>query len=182
MYGLLLSLVAAEFTLSLLTWSAFNAESRIEKDRDRDIRDAMAGYSSGRVIPALADLIDNVLDVRRPDESIRDALTRHDTSAALDQVVEAAATSKSPRTLESSLVRMWTCTGCSNVVVQVAAPLLLLNAILNDDVLSRTLQTVSGVALVAGMTITIVSLIAVRQLSQALTRATRAGKDAGDGA
>ena len=181
-YALLLSVIAVEITLSLLTWAAFNAESRVDKDRGADIRDATAGYSSGEVVPALARLMEDVLAVRRAGEDLRDALIRADTSSALDAVVEAAARSKSPRELGARLVRVWTLAGVANLVVQVSGPLLLLNEIVDEHVLSRTIVTASGISLIAGLAILAVALVLVRQLAVALTRATQAGKDAGDAA
>jgi hypothetical protein len=182
-YGLLVSVIAVEATLCGLTWAAFNAEARSHKDRDSDIRDAAAGYASGLVVPAIARLIDAVLDVRRsPDEPIQAALDRADTSEALKEVVSAATASSSPRQLEERLVRAWTVVGGASVLIQLSGPVLLLNQIANDELTSNTVQTISGAALSGAAAVLIVAIVVVRQLARSLTRAIRAGKDAADGA
>lgn len=181
-YALLLSTIAAEATLSALTWAAFNAEARLQKDRDTDVRDAIAGYDSGRVVPALATLIEAVLAVRRPEEPIRDALDRADISGPLDAMKDAAAASRSPREIESRAVRIWNVAGSSCVGVQLSAPILLTNAIAGEDVMSQTVQTIAGIVLSGSTAILVVAMIFVRQLTRALTRAIRDGKDAADAA
>ena len=182
-YGLLVSVIAVEATLSVLTWAAFNAESRSQKDRDSDIRDAEAGYRAGAVIPAVARMIGEVLDVRRSDdEPIQRALDRADTSEALAEVVAAATANSSPRQIEERLVRAWTVTGGATLVAQAAGPVLLFNAIANEDILSDTVQTVAGVLLSGAVAVLVVGVIVVRQLTRALSRAIRAGKDAASGA
>jgi hypothetical protein len=177
-YGLLLSVIAVEATLSGLTWASFNAESRLEKDRDRDVREATAGYQSGRVIPALATLIEEVMALRRDDEELRDTLARADTSLGLSDVVTASTASSAPRDLEGRLVKAWTTTGVACLVVQLSGPVLLLNHIANRDLLSDTLQTAALVTFIAAIAILGTALVFVRQLSRALTRAIRSGKDA----
>jgi hypothetical protein len=182
-YGLLISVIAVEATLSGLAWTAFNAEARSQKDRDSDIRDAQAGYDSGLVIPAVAHLIEAVLQVRRSDdEPIQTALDRADTSRDLREVVTAATAASSPRQIEERLIRAWTFVGGATISVQLCGPVLLLNHIADKDLTSNTIQTIAGVGLSGGVAVLVVAMVVVRQLARSLTRAIRAGKDAASGA
>jgi len=137
-YGLLLTTLGVEGTLAGLSWTAFNAEARSEKDRDSDIRDAMAGYDSGKVVPAVAQLIETVLAVRRPDEPIQNALDRADTSGPLKEVVAAATVLGSPREIEERLLKTWTSVGASTVGVQLSGPVVLFNEIFDSGLVSHT--------------------------------------------
>jgi hypothetical protein len=181
-FTLLLSTIAGEGLLSKLTWDGFNAETRIQKDSGNDIRDARAGFTSGTLVPAAAQLIDAVLRIRRPNEPIRDALERTDTSAQLDALVEAAAVSKSPREYESRLVRVWTVVGGATLALQVSGLALMINPIANKDLLSDTVQTVAIVAASGAAALLAAFLLAVRHFARQLARAIRNGKDAGRGA
>jgi hypothetical protein len=177
-YALLLAVLAVEATLSGLTWTAFNAESRLEKDRDRDIRDAVSGFESGLVVPAVAALIEVVLYVRRAREPVRDALERVDTRAALAAVVSASTASSRPRDLEGRLVKAWTVVGLATLLVQLSGPVLLCNHIANRRILSDTVGTIAGVLGISGMAILLTAIVIVRQLSRGLARVIKAGKDA----
>lgn len=181
-YGLMIAVFAVEATLSVLTWAAFNAEARLQKDHYSDIRDAMAGYGSGMVIPAVASLIEAVLDVRRVDEPILDSLDRADTSEALQAVVEAATVSGSPRAIELGLVRAWTVLAVASLLVQITGLTLLLNAVANRHLTGHPVRTVCVVLLSGSGAILIGSAIIVRHRTRSLSRAIRAGQDAADAA
>jgi hypothetical protein len=181
-YGLLLAVLAVEATLSGLTWAAFNAESRLEEDRDGDIRDAISGFESGRVVPAIAALIEVVLVVRRPREPVRDALDRVDTREALRAVVAAATASSKPRELEGRLVKAWTVVGLATLLVQVSGPVLLCNHIADARLLPRIVGTISEVLGISGLAILLTTIVIVRQLSRGLARAIKTGKDAANDA
>jgi hypothetical protein len=180
-YGLLLTTIALEATLTALSWAGFNAEARSQKDRDSDIRDAEAGYDSGKVVPAAARLVEAVLAVRRPDEPIDQALHRADTSRPLRDVVDAATALASPREIEGRLLKAWTSVGVSTVTAQLAGPVLLYNEIFDSNLMSDSTQTIAGVVLSGAAAILVVSIVFVRQFSRALSRAIRAGKDAAGG-
>lgn len=180
-YGLLLTTIAVEATLTGLSWAGFNAEARSQKDRDSDIRDAEAGYDSGKVVPAAARLVEAVLAVRRPDEPIDQALHRADTSRPLRDVVDAATALASSREIEGRLLKAWTSVGVSTVIVQLAGPVLLYNEIFDSNLISNSTQTIAGVVLSGAAAILVVSIVLVRQFSRALSRAIRAGKDAAGG-
>lgn len=178
-YGLVFAILAVELTLSGLTWRGFNAESRLERDRDSDIRDAEAGYESGRVLLAVTNLIEAVLANRRHEgESVRDALDRSDASGQLQEVIDAAALRAKPRDIEERLVRIWTVVAIATLSVQLSGPIMLLNATAGRDLLSDTVQTVAGVVMIASIAILAVTLCACRQLDRALSRSIRSGKDA----
>lgn len=175
-------MLAAEATLSRLTWIGFTAESRSESDRGSDIQDARAGYDAGRVVPAVLKLIEEVIAVRRGEEPIQAALDRADTSALLDDVIAAGSASGKLLDLQQRLVRAWTVAAGANVLVQVAIPVLFLNACAGTHWISHTGQIVSGAALSGGGAILLVSLAVVRQFDRSLARAIREGKDAARGA
>src|SRR5690348_16579605 len=86
------------------TIRCFSAKGRLSRERDSDIRAAIAGFEAGRIIPALVALVEEVIAVRRDDEATADALNRADTDAAFNVAVAASVKSQSPRGLEHKLV------------------------------------------------------------------------------
>ena len=164
-----------------VSWVGFTAEARLAQDHDDPIRDAVAGYGAGEVVPAVAALLDAVLSVRRIDESITDALERADISRQLDDVVVAAARSRSPREIESRLIKGWTALGIASVTVQVAGVVFLLNEMAQRDLLASTERTIALVVLSGSAAVFLAATGIVRQLQRSLARAIRAGKDASGG-
>lgn len=164
--------------LSKLTWDGFNAEARIQKDRDKDIRDASAGFESGKIVPAAAALIEAVLSVRRRGEPVRDALERADTSAELDALVTSATARGGLRDYESRLVRAWTVVGGATLGLQITGLALMINPIADQDLLSGTVTTIAIVGVSAASAVLVAALILVRYFNRLLTRAIRDGKDA----
>src|SRR5712692_6120278 len=122
---------AAEVTVFFAaTVRAFTARARIDRERDGDIRAAIAGYEVGKVIPALTDLVGEVIDVRREGESIAEALNRAEgTDRKFAAAVSASIESQSPRARERALVQRHLGCGICLVAGQVAGPVALYNTV-----------------------------------------------------
>jgi hypothetical protein len=104
------------------TVKALNAESRLDRERDDDIRAAVAGYESGLVQPALARLVEEVIAVKRPGETVSDAMSRADVNSRFVAAVNASVRSQSPRAWQSALVHRYTRLGACLTVMHVAGP------------------------------------------------------------
>jgi hypothetical protein len=180
-WPLLLTVLVMEGTLLTLAWNAFNAEARVAKDRDADIRDARAGAESGLVLPAVAKLIEVVDAARQPgDETIADALDRADTARPLRAVLEAAAVASGPREVEQRLVRAWTLVGFATIGIMLSGPFLVWNEVMGSDAVSRTVQIVAGSVLSGSVFVALVAAFVVRHFQRSLVRSIKRGKDAAD--
>lgn len=160
------------------TVRCFSAKGRLDRERDGDIRAAIAGYETGKIIPALADLVDAVIAVRRVDESTADALTRADTDAAFNAAVDASVKSQSPRAWEQRLVYRYTALGTCLVACHVAGPAALYNMLTDGYNLPRTAVVVAAVIFSVGAigALALGGLVALGEA--ALARVIREGKDA----
>jgi hypothetical protein len=160
------------------TVRSFSAKGRLDRERDNDIRAAIAGYETGQIIPALVDLVESVIAVRGSGESTADALSRADTDAALNAAVDASVKSRSPRAWEQKLVSRYTALGISLVVCHIAAPVSLYNVLTDGYSLPQTAVIVAGVIFVVGAIIALWlgALAAVGEAT--LAGVIREGKDA----
>jgi hypothetical protein len=160
------------------TVKAFNAESRIDKERDDDIRAAVAGYESGVVQPALTKLVEQVIEVRRPGESVADALSREDVNRHLVAAVDASVRSRTPRARQASLVHRNNWLAFCLVAVHVAAPIGLYNVLTGGYNLPHLVVVVAAVMFCLGATGALVAATMVRMGERALAKAVGEGKDA----
>jgi hypothetical protein len=161
------------------TIRSFTAQARIDRERDGDIRAAIAGYETGLVIPALADLVEEVNEVRREDESISDALNRAEgTARKFEAAVDASIRSQSPRTWERSLVHRHLGCGACLLAAQIAGPVALYNVVTDGYNLSQTIVIVATVIFSIGVLGALALAILVVLGDNALTRAIREGRDA----
>jgi hypothetical protein len=171
---------AAEVTVFFAaTVRAFSARARIDRERDGDIRAAIAGYEAGQVIPALADLVGEVIAVRREDEPIAEALNRSEsTNEKFAAAVSASIRSQSPRARERGLVQRHLGCGVCLVAAQVAGPVALYNSVTGGYDLSHTIVTVAIVIFSIGALGALAFGILVARADNALMRVIREGKDA----
>jgi hypothetical protein len=160
------------------TVKALNAESRIDKERDDDIRAAVAGYESGLVQPALTRLVEQVIDVRRPGESVADALSREDVNRHFVAAVDASVRSRTPRARQVSLVHRNNWLALFLVTIQVAAPLALYNVLTGGYNLPQLAVVVAAALFCVGATGALAAATMVRMGENALAKAIREGKDA----
>jgi hypothetical protein len=169
----------AEVALLLgATVRCFSAKGRLDRERDSDIRSAIAGYETGKIIPALVDLVEAVIAVRRPDESTADALNRADTDAAFNAAVDASVKSRSPRAWEQRLVYRYTGLGASLVACHLAGPAALYNMLTDGYNLPRIAVIVAAVIFSVGAmgALSLTGLVGLGEA--ALASAIREGKDA----
>jgi hypothetical protein len=160
------------------TFRAFSAQDRIDRERDDDIRTAIAGYEAGLVIPALADLVSEINDVRREDEPISEALARAEAARKLGPAVDASIRSQSPRARQRTLVHRHLACGACLVTAQVAGPVALYSTVTDGYNLPHNLVIVATVIFaIAALGALLVGILVV--LGQnALMRAIRDGRDA----
>lgn len=172
-------LLAAELSVLLgATVRAFNAEARIEQERDGDIREAIAGYESGRVIPALAVLFERVEAQRSAAETMTDALVRSDVSVALDEVVSAGSLARRPRLLERRLVARWTALGWALAGIHVSAPLAFYSVLIGTEPGSFTWTVVGRAGLGTAIFAAVLAAVLLRIANRSLSRAIREGRNA----
>ena len=127
------------------TLRSFSAQDRIDRERDDDIRAAIAGYEAGLVIPALADLVSEVDDIRGEGEPISEALSRAEAARKFEAAVQASIKSQSPRTKERSLVHRHLACGVCLVTAQIAGPVALYSTVTDGYNVSHTLVVVATV-------------------------------------
>lgn len=190
---------AAELTVFFAaTVRCFTAKSRLDRERDGDIRAAIAGYEAGQVIPVLTDLVARVIDVNRPDERIVKALTegteegteeefnaaitegldRGDTDKTFNTAVDAAIKSRSPRAKERGLIHRYTGLGLCLVACHVSGPAALYNLLTGGYNLPRTAVIVAAVIFAVGVIGAALVAILVQRGESALSSVIREGKDA----
>jgi hypothetical protein len=157
---------------------AFNAESRLDRERDDDVRAAVAGYESGLVQPALARLIDEVIAVKRPSETVADAMSRADVNTHFVAAVAASVRSQSPRARQSVLVHRYTRLGTCLALMHVAGPVAIYNIVTTGYNLPHLVVAIAAVAFGLGTAGALVTATMVRMGEIALARAIGEGKDA----
>jgi hypothetical protein len=160
------------------TLRCFTARARLDRDRDSDIRGAIAGYEAGQVIPALAELVSNVIEVKGEDETLEEALGRADTGGAFDRAVDAAIRSRIPRNREKALIQRYTALGVSLVACHLAGPIALYSWLTAGYNLPRTAVTAAIAIFAVGAAAVLLLAVAVGLGEAALARAIREGKDA----
>ncbi len=161
------------------TIRSFTARTRIDRERDGDIRAAVAGYETGQVIPALAALVEEVIDVRRANESIIDALNRAESTAKkFAAAVSASIHSQSPRAKERTLVQRHIGCGVCLVAAQVAGPVAIYNSVTAGYNLPHNIVIIATVIFAIGTIGALVLGILVVLGDIALMRAIREGRDA----
>lgn len=161
------------------TIRSFTARARIDRERDGDIRAAVAGYEAGLVIPALAELVSEVIDVRRDDESVAEALNRAEGSATKFQAaVRASIKSQSPRAKERALVHRYFGCGVCLLAAHIAGPIALFNIVTGGYNLPDTVVIVAAVIFAIGVVGALILGVLVALGDSALTRVIREGKDA----
>jgi hypothetical protein len=161
------------------TARAFTAKARIDRERDGDIRAAIAGYEAGTLIPALADLVSEVIEVRRPEESIADALNRAEgTGRKFKAAVDASITSQSPRAKETALVHRYLGLGLCLVAAHISGPAALYNVVTSGYNVPHTAVVVATVIFSLGIAGALVFGVLTALGELALTRVIREGKDA----
>jgi hypothetical protein len=191
---------AAELTvLFAATVRCFSAKGRLDRERDGDIRSAIAGYEAGHVIPALTDVIVRAVtetirrtatladDLHKPSDSdaaerfragITDALATADTDVNFQAAVDASIMSRTPRAMEKTLVYRYTTLGVFLVACHLAGPAALYNVLTSGYNLPHTAVIVATVIFSLGLIGIIVLAILVATGEVALARAIREGKDA----
>lgn len=171
--------VAANVALFLgATVKAFTARARINRERDNDIRAAIAGYEAGEVIPALAAVVDEVDETRRAGESTADALFRADYGGLFSRAVEASIRSRSPRIRETALVHRYTTLGICLVAAHLTCFAALYNALTSGYNLPHTMVTVAFVVFAFALAGAVAAAILVARGENALARVIKDGKDA----
>lgn len=160
------------------TARSFTAQARIDRERDNDIRAAVAGYESGEVVPALATLIEEVQALQAPGEALADTLNRADLDDMFGASVHASIRSQTPRERERALVHRYTGLGASLLIAQLAAPVALYNVLTEGYNLPDTVVLIAATSFVftAGAAVAAAVLVALGELT--LARAIREGKDA----
>lgn len=160
------------------TARSFTAQARLDRERDGDIRAAVAGYEAGEVVPALAALIEQVDALRSPGEALVNTLSRADVDTMLGEAVTASIRSRTPRARERALVHRWTALGVCLLVAQLAAPIALYNVLTEGYNLPDTVVLIAATSAVftIAAAVTAAILVALGELS--LARAIREGKDA----
>ena len=172
-------LAGAEITVFFAaTVKAFSAQARISREHDNDIRAAIAGYEAGRVIPALAKLVEDVAKTKRQDESFADALNRADVGELFGGAVEASVLSKLPRARETNLVHRYTALGGCLLGCQLAGPVALYNILTSGYNLSHTVVIVATVIFSFAFVGALALAVAVGLAERRLARVIREGKDA----
>lgn len=172
-------LTAAEVAVFLgATKGCFTAQARIDRERDSDIRAAVAGYEAGEVVPALAALIEQVESLRAPGEALVDTVNRADVDAMLREAVTASIRSRTPRERERALVHRYTALGVSLLVAHLAAPIALYNVLTEGYNLPNTAVLVASTSAVFTLGAAAAAASFVGLGERALTRAIRGGKDA----
>lgn len=170
---------AAEVTVFLgATVRAFNAESRLDRERDDDIRAAVAGYESGLVQPALARLIEEVIAVKRPRETVSDAMSRADVNTHFVAAVDASVRSQSPRARQSALVHRYTRLGICLTFMHVAGPAAIYNVVTGGYNLPHLVVVIAAVVFCLATAAALVAVTMVRMGENALAKAIGEGKDA----
>ena len=172
--------VAAELAVFFgATVRSFTAQARIDRERDGDIRAAIAGYEAGLVIPALAELVGEVVEVRREDESIAEALNRaKGTATKFQAAVGASIQSQSPRAKERALAHRHLGCGLCLAAAQIAGPVAVYNIVTGGYNLPDTAVIVAAVIFAIGAAGALILGILAALGDVALTRVIREGKDA----
>lgn len=161
------------------TVRAFTAQARIDRERDSDIRAAIAGYETGEVIPALASIVSEVIEVKRDDETVADALNRAEgTNQKFAVAVVASIKSQSPRVKQRVLVHRYIALGAALLASQVAGPAALYNVMTGGYNLPRTVVIVATVIFSLGIIGSGALAILVALGEAALAKVIREGKDA----
>lgn len=160
------------------TARSFTAQARLDRERDNDIRAAIAGYEAGEVVPALAALIEEVETLRAPGEALVDTLNRADVDIMLGEAVKASVRSRTPRARERALVHRYTGLAVSLLVAQLAAPVALYNVLTEGYNLPKTAVLIAATSAVFTLAAAVAAAILVVFGERALTRAIREGKDA----
>jgi hypothetical protein len=160
------------------TVKAFTAESRLDRERDDDIRAAVAGYESGLVQPALVRLVDEVIAVKRPKESVADAMSRADVNTHFVAAVAASVQSQSPRARQSTLVHRYTRLGVCLAIMQVAGPVAIYNIVTGGYNLPHLAVVIAAVLFGLVTVGALVAATMVRMGENALAKAIAGGKDA----
>jgi hypothetical protein len=191
---------AAELTvLFAATVRCFTAKGRLDRERDGDIRSAIAGYEAGQVIPALTDVIVRAVSEamrRRPTladdlqtqsdpeaqapfrNAVRDALATVDTDVDFGEAVDASIRSRTPRRMEKALVYRYTALGFFLIACHLAGPAALYNVLTGGYNLPDIAIIVATVIFSLGVIGALVLAILVAVGDAALTKAIREGKDA----
>jgi hypothetical protein len=160
------------------TVKAFNAESRLDRERDDDIRAAVAGYESGLVQPALSRLVEEVIAVKRPGESVADAMSRADVNTHFVAAVDASVRSQSPRAWQSALVHRYTSLGICLAFMHVAGPVAIYNVVTGGYNLPHLVVVIAAVVFCLATAGALVAATMVRVGENALAKTIAEGKDA----
>ena len=172
-------IIGAEIAVLLgATLRCFTARARLDQNRDSDIRGAVAGYEAGQVIPALADLVTNVLEVKAENETVEQALDRADTSEGFDRAVDAAIRSRLPRARERTLIHRYTALGICLIACHVSGPAALYNVLTAGYNLPPNAAIVAAVVFSIGAIGALALAVLVGFGEAGLARAIREGKDA----
>jgi hypothetical protein len=160
------------------TVKAFTAESRLDRERDDDIRAAVAGYESGLVQPALARLVEEVIEVKRTRETVADAMSRADVNTHFVAAVVASVRSQSPRARQSALVHRYSRLGICLAFMQVAGPVAIYNVVTGGYNLPHLVVVIAAVVFCLATAAALVAGTMVRMGENALAKAIGEGKDA----
>jgi hypothetical protein len=171
--------VAAEVAVFLGgTVKAFNAKARIDRERDDDIRAAVAGYESGAVQPALARLVEEVIAVKGPQETVADAMSRADVNQHFVEAVDASVRSQSPRARQTALVHRYTVLGICLASMQVAGPVAIYDVVTGGYNLPHLTVVIAAVVFCLGAVGSALTGTMVIMGENALASAIGEGKDA----
>jgi hypothetical protein len=176
-------IAGAELTVLFAgTLRCFTARARLDRDRDSDIRGAIAGYEAGQVVPALAALVSNVNEVKADDVSIEqtveETLERADTAEAFQRAVDAAIMSRLPRARERTLIHRYTALGVCLIACHLAGPAALYNVLTAGYNLPSNAVIVATVIFSIGAMGMLALAVLVGLGEARLARAIREGKDA----
>ncbi|MGH7867485.1 MAG: hypothetical protein ACREP9_07605 [Candidatus Dormibacteraceae bacterium] len=162
-----------------VTVRSIAAGPRIHKEWDDEIRTAVAGYEAGEVVPALDNLVSEILALRRPDEPIGDALLRGDVSAPFREAVEAAIESRGPQEAQRACIRRSYLLGYSLLCAQLAWPFAIVDRVVDDHPVSRFVTLGGRVVFTSSIVLTLLFAVALLRASNSLSSKVTAGKNAG---
>lgn len=160
------------------TVRSLTAQARLDRERDNDIRAAVAGYEAGEVVPALAELIEEVERLRGDGETLVDTLNRADVDALFGAAVKASIRSQSPRDRERALVHRYTALGGFLLIAQLTAPVALYNVLTKGYNLPDTVVLAAAATFASTGIAALVAAILVAIGEIGLARSIRKGKDA----
>lgn len=157
---------------------AFTAEARLTRDRGDAVRQATAGFESGRVIPAVAELFREVEERRTEIGTLEDALSRGDLSLNLSNVLEAGAAAGRPSRLLRRTIQGWTVLAWSLIASLGLAWVALWSLLAEREVGPAIIAPASRFALAGGLAVSLGAAFAVRNFNRSLERSIREGRDA----